>query len=240
MARLSKAIRRPYNTYSIKKRHYGLRASAQREKAISCRFLALLIFERDDEEEEYTEEEENINDLLFLYFSHRYNCLTKWRDGPTDDIPKRILSIAVMSEQQCLSHFRFSKEQLCSLYVWLKVPEVFVLSDRSKILGESAMLCYFKSLSTWTRLVDLEHDIIGRDYTVISRCNKLFAKWLYITHGWRLTDNLAFWHPYFKSWNDAIRLKAFNCTGSDLPEHCQNVAIFLDATFKKICEPSVR
>ena len=119
MVALSKIRRRPHSTYWVKKRHFGIRASEIRKKLKYARIIVNIIQELDDavEDIEDGEDEEEDYECLLLWFLRKWQQLEKWRDGPVDEIPKINLQIELLSEQQCLMDYHFTKEQLKDLYL---------------------------------------------------------------------------------------------------------------------------
>jgi hypothetical protein len=67
---------------------------------------------------------------------------------------------------------------------------------------------------------------------------KVFGQWLYDTHYWRVTDNLAFWPPHLYDWNHAIRQNHNSDFVQDVPERCLNVTAGIHFEFYRFTEPA--
>jgi hypothetical protein len=113
MAPLPKTQRRPYRTYSIKKRIYGLRLSQIRDRKRYGQIITALILASTLEG---SEEVKEIIDIAITYFSMKWLKLFTWQDGPNDPIPLVNFTIEGLSEQDCLAQYRFTKQQLRDLY----------------------------------------------------------------------------------------------------------------------------
>lgn len=143
-------------------------------------------------------------------------------DRRVEDIP----------EDECWSGLRFRKEDLKRLAKALRIPDRFVLENRSVFNGEEAFLLTLARFAYPRRFCDLRVEW-GREESQLCRAFRCVVDFLYDNFSHLLRDNLVYWSHYMPAYTRAVAAKA----GFDLP---YPVWGFVDGTQLEISRPRGR
>ncbi len=159
-------------------------------------------------------------DLLLLY---------PLFDADAKEILHAPFDLESLTEEDCLSNFRFSKEDLLRLKTALRMPQYFVMHNRAKASGLEALCILLRRLAYPNRLTDLT-PLFGRSKFDLSRLFNMALDHVYDTFAHLLSD---FNQPWFAE-NLDIFARSINEKGAPLI----NCVGFIDGTVRPICRPS--
>jgi len=131
-----------------------------------------------------------------------------------------------------------SKEQLRELFVGFQFPERMVSKSRHSFTGEEAFLFGLYRLGNagkYNRRDIRDHFGFTHD-SVCSECFGLFLDHMTERWGYLLTNNVAFWNPYFEICAEAIRLKVWE-KGCYFAPGSFAIFGFIDNTMNATCRP---
>ena len=116
-------------------------------------------------------------------------------------------TIESFSDEWILNNTRFhSGADLKRLFTKLQIPQKIVLSNKSIVSGEEAILVTLYRLSFPRRLSDLEVTF-GREYSHWSRVIKFTINWISRKWWYLLSNNLEFWRDSVPGFYEAITKK---------------------------------
>jgi hypothetical protein len=136
--------------------------------------------------------------------------------------------------------FRFrSKQQILDLIDAFEIPDRIITERRHAYTG-LVVLISLDRLGRPTRLCDVSF-IFGIEISAASRIFKWFVTFFCTNWRYLLTDNLAFWMPYFEDFKEAIRTKVNNhdamiASNFVYPANFQ-IFGFIDYTMNATCRP---
>lgn len=137
----------------------------------------------------------------------------------------------------CEPKFRFSSTQLRQVYNLLDLPEIVILSNRSKFTGEEIFLFGLNRLAFPSRLSEQSLEVFGRENSQWSRAFNYFIHHIYSTKCHLLFDNMEWWSRYLISFAEIIEEK-MNFYELHFRDRLRNsVSCFIDNTLRKISRP---
>ena len=171
---------------------------------------------------------ENDDENMIL---HQLELADSRRSGLVTYDPDITFNLEELSDDQCLSLFRFDKENLKRLSTALRIPERFVCENRTVVEGVDALCILLRRLAYPNRLSDLER-VFGRPKSTLSLVIKDTVDFLYGTHGHMLQNMDQPWmtRDALQTYADVIHARGaplVNCFG------------FLDGTVRAMCRPGI-
>lgn len=133
----------------------------------------------------------------------------------------------LLSDDQCLSYFRFDKRNIRRLGDLLRFPDKIICENRTTCSGLDALCILLRRLSYPNRLLDLEV-MFGRPKSTLSLVISAALNHIYDTWNHLLSDLNQPWID-FQIYSDVIHRKGApltNCLG------------FIDGTVRPICRPT--
>jgi hypothetical protein len=145
-------------------------------------------------------------------------------------IKRRRRDISTFTDAECRVHFRFeSKDDLRRLLTVFDFPETFMLSNRSYVSGEEALLILLARFSypgRWTGLMSM----FGGGAGFLSEAMYKALDHIHADAD-ELLGNLSRYGCYFPEWAAAVA----NKRGADSGDVC----LFIDGTLRKMCRPGI-
>ena len=143
-----------------------------------------------------------------------------WRDV--------VFSLDACTEEQCKTMFRFYREDIYSLCMYLHIPDSIVAENNSKARGIDALCMLLRRFSYPNRLSDLQY-IFGRSESELSLLIKAMLNHIYENFSYLVSNmnNRFMQEPYLSRYADAISSKC----------PLNNVFGFIDGTLRPISRP---
>ncbi|KFH74000.1 hypothetical protein MVEG_01213 [Podila verticillata NRRL 6337] len=143
-------------------------------------------------------------------------------------IPAIRFDLAQVSRPNCQLYFRFYEEDILQIVVALRMPEVVILDNGSKVHCVEALCVVLRQLAYPCRLFDLM-DIFGRSQSMLSR---IFNHTLRIVYQrWR---QRLFWDPVRLN---SDKLEEFHHAIRRQNAPCLTSFAFIDGTVRAVCRP---
>ena len=129
-------------------------------------------------------------ECLLLYDLNRSTNL----DFPYEQYP--LFDLDDMQNDECLAEFRFHKNDLPILAEVLRIPDQFILEQRSVVEGMEALCMLLKRLTYPCRYSDMMHRFGQQSLSVLCLATNRVVDFVYAAHHRRITDwNLAVLNP---------------------------------------------
>lgn len=144
-------------------------------------------------------------------------------------IPDIRFDLAQVTEGTCRLRFRFQREEIYMIVVALRLPDIFILDNGSKVHCVEAICISLRRLAYPCRLFDLI-DIFGRSQSMLSRIFNATLRFIFVR--WR---HLLIWDPVrltpetLEEYHAAIRAQG---------APCQTSFAFIDGTVRAVCRPT--
>ena len=148
-------------------------------------------------------------------------------DLPYNEYP--LFDLESMSNDECITEFRFEKSHLPLLADVLQIPPMFKCPQGSVADGMEALCMLLKRLSYPCRYADMVHRF-GRPIPVLSMVTNQVLDFIYDTHGWRILQ-----------WNHDLlnprSLEEYTYAVSRKGAPLDNCFGFVDGTVRPITRP---
>lgn len=105
-----------------------------------------------------------------------FNYFNKKSISRNPDIPAIVFNLNEYDHDRCCIDFRFTKEQLYELLDHLRLPDVFILENRSKLSSIEALCIFCRRMAYPNRYNDLS-GMFGRDKHFLSRVFNSVARY---------------------------------------------------------------
>jgi hypothetical protein len=141
------------------------------------------------------------------------------------------------TEQECVDHLRFRRQDLPRLQRALRIPETVTLPNRVSVSGEEALCILLYRLAYPVRFATMAV-FFQRSSSTLCRVFRWVLDHVFTEQRHRVQDYLRFWHPRFPALANAVRRKRIKLGLAGVDESHRHIVGFIDGTLRKCSRPT--